>query len=200
MEINNLSAEHIQEKLAAARDRPPNNRFPLEMLPNKQESAAVLIPLLQKNDKWHVLFIRRTKKSNDRHSGQVAFPGGRCGPEDGSIEAAALRETREEIGVLPQDVNILGRLPDLITITNYRITPVVGMIPWPYQLQLETEEVSRAFCIPLAWLADPDNRDTRPHLLPDNSKLPLIYFKKYDQETLWGASACMMVDFLELIS
>lgn len=200
MDISSFSAEYIQEKLAAVQDSPPSKRFAVDLLPEYQLSAAVLVPLLLKEKSWHVLFIRRTEISGDMHSGQVAFPGGRCDQQDSSIEAAALRETQEEIGVQPQDVKILGRLPQLITVTNYRITPVVGMIPWPYEFKLAMEEVSRAFCVPLEWLADPNNRKTEPYLLPDKTSLQVIYFKEYDQETLWGASAHIMVDFINSIS
>jgi len=110
--------------------------------------AAVLIPFLSGEAGWHILFTRRHSDLPE-HSGQVAFPGGRADPEDLSLEQTALRESYEEIGLKPQDVRILGRLQDYLTITNYRVTPIVGVMPWPYELYPAEAEVSRVFTIPL---------------------------------------------------
>lgn len=152
--------------------------------------AAVLIPFLMKDDRWHILFIRRTQKSNDLHSGQVAFPGGHCDPNDPDPIHAAYREMCEETGVTPGDITYLGRLRDMLTITGYRITPIVGAIPWPYPLVPQPSEVSRIFSIPLEWLADPENRITKLRNRPDTEKtFPVLYYHPYDSEVLWGASA-----------
>lgn len=111
-------------------------------------------------------------------------------PEDGDAETTALREAWEEIGVLPVDVDILGRLPRFLTITNYLVTPVVGQIPWPYDFKPAADEVSRIFTIPLDWLADPANREVRQRSLPPPfGAISVIYYQMYDGEILWGASA-----------
>jgi len=170
------------------------------LLRGEPRSAAVLIPLLRKENVWHVLFTRRTDTLPE-HSGQVAFPGGRAEPGDLNPEDTALREAREEIGLKPTDVQVLGRLNDFITITNYRVTPIVGMIPWPFSLHLEKQEVSRVFTIPLDWLADPANREEqlRP-LPPPYPPVTVIYFHPYDNEILWGASARFTVTLLKILS
>jgi 8-oxo-dGTP pyrophosphatase MutT (NUDIX family) len=170
------------------------------MLSSNPQSAAVLIPFVRDVDEWHLLFIRRTKNINDRHGGQVAFPGGRCDQGERYAESAALREASEEIGVLPGDVQILGKLRDMLTITNYRVTPVVGMIPWPYDLIPQPEEVSRIFTIPLRWIADSQNRFLRHRALhPQGESIPVIYFDPYDGETLWGATARITMLLLEAL-
>ena len=93
--------------------------------------AAVLVPLLQAEGEWRLLLTQRTH-TVESHKGQVAFPGGRVDPEDESRVATALRETEEEIG-LPRDrVRVLGQLDELLTVTQYRVTPVVGVVPWPW--------------------------------------------------------------------
>lgn len=165
-------------------------------VPAAPRPAAVLIPFLRVDNAWHILLTRRTEVVAD-HKGQVAFPGGRADPGDPSPDETALREAEEEIGLHPADVRILGRLPELITITNYCVTPVVGVIPWPYPLHIATIEVSRAFSIPLTWLADPTHHETRTRLIPGTAiQLPVIYFQPYDGELLWGVSAEIMVNLL----
>ncbi len=194
-----LSEATIRQRLAKAPvNLPPESPYPSTISSDPPRPAAVLIPLLRKADAWHLLFIRRTHAPHDRHGGQVAFPGGRCDPDDPDAEAAALREAEEETGLSPRDVRVLGRLRPILTITNYRVTPVVGAMPWPYPLHPQPEEVSRIFTIPLAWLADPANRrvDLRQPE-PLTQPIPVIYFQSYDGEILWGASARMTLLLLE---
>ncbi|MCK6540721.1 MAG: CoA pyrophosphatase [Anaerolineales bacterium] len=157
--------------------------------------AAVLVPLLWQDDEWHLLFTRRTE-AVESHKGQVSFPGGACDDGEKTPEETALREAEEEIGINPNDVKVLGRLANLITITYYRVTPVVGVIKWPAVFRVGEHEVARVFTIPLAWLADPLNRwqFERPDL-----KRALIAYHPYDGELLWGATARMTVDFLKVL-
>jgi len=196
---NQLTPEEIQARLAARQAEPyifpANERFG----GGEPQPAAVLIPLLREDHRWHVLFIRRTSVRGDRHSGQVAFPGGRMDPEDASLEATALREAREEIGLAPQEVRILGQLEHSVTISNYHLTPVVGLMPWPIELTAAPNEVERVFTIPLDWLADPAHYQIkrrrglrfRPH--------PVIYFERYAGELLWGVSAHITLAFLDAL-
>jgi 8-oxo-dGTP pyrophosphatase MutT (NUDIX family) len=177
-----------------------NYVFPSDLFENSPLDAAVLVPLLKIEDKWHILFTRRTP-SLPEHSGQVAFPGGRSDPGDSSPEMTALREAKEEIDLSPRDVKILGRLNQLRTISNYCLYPVVGRIPWPYDFILAREEVSRVFTIPLEWLADPANHSVQLRELPSpHSPVPVIYFDQYDGELLWGISAQITINFLESLN
>ena len=174
-----------------------NPRFPSEMFTGYPQSASVLVPMLRNKGEWEILFTRRTS-SLPEHSGQVAFPGGRADPEDDSPEETALREAHEEINLSPQDVQVLGRLRELRTISNYCVQPIVGKIPWPYDFLLAKEEVSRVFTIPLEWLADQGNHSIQYRELPDShSPVPVIYFDRYDGELLWGVSAEITLNFLE---
>ena len=198
----NISETDIIDYLSTAFDStlPPESPYSSELSDDKPCPAAVLIPLLRQAGEWDVLFIRRTVNEHDHHGGQVAFPGGQCDPGDPDAETAALREAFEETGINPADVRILGRLRDILTISNYRVTPVVGVIPWPYALRPQPEEVSRIFTIPLKWLADPANRDAEKRFwLYRGHPIPMIYFVPYDGETLWGASARITLLFLEAL-
>ena len=169
--------------------------------PDKTEPAAVLIPLILDEGIWKLLFIKRTHHPEDRHSGQIAFPGGRADQADRTLINTALREAEEEIGIKPADIEILGQTPSFTTVTNYRINPFVGIIPWPFRLRLSEEEVQKTLLIPLDWLNDPAHRQQRtwqPTSHP-GVDLPVIFFKEYEGEVLWGATAQIVVDFLDII-
>lgn len=206
-----LSAAQIAQRLAQAQEAPIEETSFSAFLSDAPRPAAVLVPLLLtrciegQEGEWHVLLTRRSDRLLE-HRGQVAFPGGRSDPQDSSPEATALREAKEEIGLEPQDVHLLGRLNSLLTITNYCVTPVVGTIPWPYTFRPATEEVSRIFTIPLAWLADPSNREVRQRIIPPpysqslRSQNALVtYFQPYDGEILWGVSAEIAVTLLRAL-
>ncbi len=196
----NLTEQEISRRLVLTSGDEVENPYPHGFLSHPPRPAAVLIPLIRRDENWHVLYIRRTANSQDPHGGQVAFPGGAADRDDLNAEATALREANEELGLHTSDVRTLGRLIDFITITSYRVTPIVGVIPWPYPLKLETKEVSRAFTIPLTWLADPKNREERPRTLPGPFEpINVIYYKSYDGETLWGASARFTLELINVL-
>lgn len=200
MLVKNLTEQDITKRLKKPIPPEPINHIPESFLDGIPQPAAVLLPLLQFEASWHLLFIRRTYIEGDLHSGQVAFPGGRRDPEDRSNEAAALRETQEEIGIHPKDVTILGKLQDFVTISNYVVTPIIGSIPWPYHLIPSREEVDRVFTIPLEWLANPNNREDSFRTIPGfDFPVAVTYFKEYDNEVLWGASARFTVLLLKAL-
>jgi 8-oxo-dGTP pyrophosphatase MutT (NUDIX family) len=146
-----------------------------------------------------VLYTRRTE-SVDSHRGQVSFPGGRIEDDDEGPEGAALREAQEEIGLPVEAVNVLGTLDSLLTVTQFLVTPVVGVIPWPYALRLNVAEVAVAFGVDLEWLADPSNLEVRQRqpLVPGPS-VPVYYFRPYQDEIIWGATARITLDLLDAL-
>jgi 8-oxo-dGTP pyrophosphatase MutT (NUDIX family) len=160
--------------------------------------AAVLVPLYQAGGTWHVLFTQRTHLV-ETHKGQVSFPGGRVDPEDTDRIATALREAEEEIGLRREDVTVLGQLDELLTVTQYQITPIVGTFPWPYDFVLSEAELSAVFGVPLTWLADPRNLEIRYRdPLAGGRKVP-VYYLHYDSYTIWGATARMLLNLLDVL-
>jgi 8-oxo-dGTP pyrophosphatase MutT (NUDIX family) len=157
--------------------------------------AAVLVPLLWDAGEWHLLYTRRTERV-ESHKGQVSFPGGGCDENETTPEETALREAEEELGIDKSQVRVLGRLTNMITISSFRVTPVVGVIKWPTVLRVGQDEVERVFTIPLNWLADSRNR--WEFTMPGRNRF-LIAYHPYDGELLWGATARMTVDFLKVL-
>lgn len=200
-DLSSLTTDEIIRLLTEAHTGLSDSRLPPGMLVEPLKAAAVLIPMLRRDDQWHLLYIRRTMNVHDPHSGQIAFPGGASDESDDSPEETALREAEEEIGLHPAGVHILGCLDDFKTVTSFCVTPVVGTIPWPYPIRLEAKEVSKAFTIPLAWLARPENHQVQfRQLPPPYDPVPVIYFHPYDGEILWGATAAFTIKLITILS
>lgn len=198
MTLPDLTEDSIIKKLRLSLDENGTKEIYNEsgdLLGKEPKCAAVLIPLIVFGDEWHLLYTRRGDKV-ETHKGQVSFPGGACDPGEVTPEQTALREAEEEIGIRQEDVRILGRLTSMITITSFRVTPVVGLVPWPYAFRVESAEVARVFTMPLAWLADKGNRWEM--YLPGR-KFGLIVYHPYDGELLWGATALMTDTFLNAL-
>ena len=160
----------------------------------------MLLPLFQQQGQWHLLYIRRAVNARDRHSGEVAFPGGRIEADDPHATAAALREAEEEIGLPQAAVAILGRLPRFHTASHYVVTPVLGLIAWPQPLRPDPREVARVFSLPLSWLADPRNHEERPwHPQGQPRPRSVIFYQERDGERLWGITARITLSLVQAL-
>ena len=203
------SQSSIDEGLHRNSDMPLNSDTSTDDAAANLRTAAVLIPLVRVENNWHILFIRRADNKRDRHSGQVAFPGGAMEAADNhSALTTALRETFEEIGVAYELIQPIQELQPYITISNFKVIPVAGVISWPTKLTLQKEEVSRAFTIPLAWLRDRNNFTLRPRSDVDNKATntdnparphPIVIYQEYNNEVLWGATARMTLNFIQAL-
>lgn len=180
----------------------PTGTAPTRLKPLRE--AAVLIALIKKTDDWDILFIRRAERDGDRHSGQVAFPGGAREPNDQDLEATAIRETQEETGINPADITVLGELHPYQTISSFRVTPFVAVLKWPVPLNPQPKEVARIFTIPLSWLSNHDNLELKARTERDQRETgrthPVVYYNHYDDELLWGATARMTLNLTKAVS
>lgn len=158
--------------------------------------AAVLMPLFTKDGQWYLLFTRRSENL-PTHAGQISFPGGMRDPEDSDLLATALRESREEMGIAPDQVTILGRLDDIATITGYCVSSFVGIIPYPYPFRPNREEIAEVIELPLECFLDPAGfrRDASWHR---GGQPHPVYFFQCGDYLVWGATAKIVKQFLEL--
>lgn len=156
-------------------------------------AAAVLIGLVERDEGLQVLLTRRTEHLRD-HAGQISFPGGRAEPGDAGPQATALREAREEIGLDPGRVEVLGQLPDYTTVTHYIVTPVVGLVHPPLDLVLDRFEVAEAFEVPLSFLMTPAHH--RRHVFSfdggQRQFLSMPWAGTARNYFIWGATAAML--------
>jgi 8-oxo-dGTP pyrophosphatase MutT (NUDIX family) len=190
-----ISTADFRQRVAAqaqvhAGDDYGDHRFnpghPRMKLVKALRDAAVLIPVVDHGAEATVLLTKRAEKLRS-HSGQVAFPGGTIDPTDPSPEAAALRETFEEIGLEKEHVEIIGRMPDYVAGSGYRIAPVLGIVRPGFTLALNADEVDAAFEVPLGFLMDPANhaRDSRMW----NDLEWFFYEMPYGGQRIWGVTA-----------
>ena len=153
--------------------------------------AAVLVGLVPRPQGVQVLLTRRTDGLR-QHGGQVSFPGGRIEPDDEDAVAAALRETFEEIGVPPAQIAPLGFLDPLVTITGFRVLPLVATVDPAYVAAPDPAEVAAVFEVPLAFLLDPDNLTTRTLEYKGRARHVLEY--RWPDQRIWGATASMLLN------
>ncbi len=173
-----------------------------ESVPRADETelrlAAVLIPLFIREDDVHVVLTKRTDNVRT-HQGQVSFPGGAWEPRDRSLRETALREANEEVGLRPQDAELLGVLEDTPTnVSGFLVRPFVCAIPHPYEFVQDVAEVAGLLSPRLDIFADDGNRreETRER---DGVRYQIYYFD-VDGEMVWGATARMLVSLTGLLA
>ena len=162
----------------------------------KVTRAAVLIPLLLQPNGLSVLLTQRTTHLRD-HGGQISFPGGRMDPEDAGPNETALRESEEEIGLERERVEIIGQLPEYLTVSGYCVTPIIGLVKPQAEYILDEFEVADIFEVPLSFLMDPANHQVRVWQSEQGSRR--FYSMPYEGRFIWGATAGMLRNLYHLL-
>jgi 8-oxo-dGTP pyrophosphatase MutT (NUDIX family) len=173
------------------------SRVSQELVVPGRRRAAVLMPLYRHNGDYGMIFTLRSHTVY-YHRGQISFPGGGHEPQDASLQDTALRESAEEIGLQPHDVQILGQLDDLLTTnSNYVVRPFVGTIPYPYPFILDQHETASIIEVPLTFLRqqNPPVEAVRDH----EGRTVQSFFFDYQGHVIWGATAKILKQFLDLL-
>ena len=158
--------------------------------------AAILLPLFRKEKGYHILLTKRTDRVKT-HKGEISFPGGVYDQEDRTLETTALRESFEEIGLREKDVEVFGCLDDVETLTKYMIRPFVGIFPYPYPFVVNREEIEEIIEVPLQSLLRKDRFEKKR--IPFEGGERIIYTYRYRGHLIWGATARILKQFLDLI-
>ena len=201
--LPDLGPDEIRRRLA---NRPPvESLLTADDLEKQREAAsapsltpaAVLLLVVNRSEGPVVVFTQRTADLAD-HAGQISFPGGRAHPEDADPAGTALREAREEVGLDPGAVELLGELPDYLTSTGYRVRPVVGWVEPPLDFTPDPREVADIFEVPLAFLLDDANH--RHESAYYRGRLRKYWAMPWRGRFIWGATAGMLVTFQRIVA
>ncbi len=159
------------------------------------KSSAVLVPLFNDGEELHILFTRRSNIVL-HHKGQISFPGGQSHKDDSDLLQTALRESWEEIGLKPKDVQILGELDDIPTFTSgFNIRPFVGIIPYPYSFKLNQQETTEILDIPLSALMESSSCQNDAVGADGIKQVAYVY----KGQTIWGATARIVKQLVDIL-
>jgi 8-oxo-dGTP pyrophosphatase MutT (NUDIX family) len=184
-------AERFFRRLSKALD-PPSS---VTVVPEGLRAAGVLVPLRSVGDGINVVLARRTERV-PHHKGQVCFPGGSLDREDSDLLETALREAREEVGIARSDVEVLGAMDSVLTVTGFCIRPYVARIPARTAFSLDDFEMAEVFEAPLEVFARFDlYRCAESTFRGRENK---VYFFDYDGRTIWGATATILHRLAEI--
>lgn len=177
-------------------------RYQGRQVPPTAIQAGVLALFFPKNGQWNLVFIERVSHNQrDVHKGQISFPGGRFDEGDGSFSYTALREAQEEVGVDPRDITLLGELTDIyIPVSNFHVHPHVGFMEYTPVWQPQESEVAGILEIPFEHFLDPGHRKVMDLQINANFILPEVPYFDIDGRMLWGATAMMVSELIEVIS
>lgn len=196
--------QRLRAALAETSDREPRPLTPIELplgldklltsnVVKRLRPASVLVPVIRRPRNLTVLLTQRSEKLRS-HKGQISFPGGRREDSDESAAHAALREAQEEVGIDPARVEVIGYLDDYLTVTRYRVTPVVGILS-PQELRLDENEVADAFEVPLSLLVQESSFEKKKF---SSNGLNVPYFEiNHNDRRIWGATAGMLWNLMQ---
>jgi 8-oxo-dGTP pyrophosphatase MutT (NUDIX family) len=185
-----ITEKEIIKQLLKSREKKTNDRKDLK-------PAAVLIPLFEKNGKTHILLTKRTDLV-EHHKHQICFPGGSFNYEDLDCMTTALRETEEEIGLAMDEIEILGELDHIVTVSHFRVCPYIGVIPYPYPFSLSTREVARLIELPLDFIREESELREGPFNF--HGQMYLNLHVDYRGDIIWGATARILKNFLNVLN
>lgn len=201
LENNDLPGKIAQQDMAHGERKTWLENY---KIPKNPKIAATLTLLYPKQEIWHIALMQRVSHEKDMHGGQVSFPGGKAEDSDIDLKYTALREAKEELGISPADVTVLGQMTELyIPVSNFLVFPFIGFSEKAPIFDLQHTEVQRVIEAPLAVLLDKQNRKFKDIHLPNNIRLRNVPYFEVNGNVVWGATAMILSEFtaiVELIS
>ena len=199
-----LGAAALRRRFAAPPPWSPETSGDGRLFEGRERAAAsVLVPLVERAAGLTVLLTQRSANLRD-HAGQISFPGGRAEASDADAVATALRETEEEVGLARRHIEVIGWLPEYRTVTYYDVTPVIGLVQPPFELQLDAQEVSEVFEVPLAFLMNPAHHQRHRFELGGYQReflsMPWPRNDGAEPHFIWGATAAMLRNLYRFLS
>ncbi|MBD3223942.1 MAG: NUDIX domain-containing protein [Caldithrix sp.] len=185
-----LLVSHISSVL---KERSPNSYIYKDV---PATDAAVLIPLYFKDDQAYVLFTKRTEHLA-HHKGQISFPGGKKDDADPSLMHTALRETQEEVGIEPSEIQLLGHSDIFLTNTHFMVQPFVGLFDYPYPFRINSDEIEHLIEVPLLHLLDEEIFEIKPY--ETKGQRWWIHYYYFGDEIIWGVTGFLVSNFLSIV-
>ena len=195
--LANTRPRHAREDWLAPGVSPQESRELSAYFPAEPFPAAVLIPIVEREDELTVLLTQRASQLKN-HAGQISFPGGRIDPQDAGPREAALREAHEEVGLEPRFVSVVGYLTDHVLLSGFRVTPVVGFVRAGFELLLDPAEVADTFEVPLSHVFEPANHRSQRRLFGASAGEARVWDIQYEGHNIWGATAGMLLNLYQL--
>jgi 8-oxo-dGTP pyrophosphatase MutT (NUDIX family) len=189
-----LPGREYQLKMAAML-----NRAIFEAPPTARK-AAVMMLIFPKNGEWHIVLTKRTGNANDPHSHQMSFPGGSVEPSDVDLSQTALRETQEEIGVEPSTIRLIGAMTDVyIPVSNFHVQPFLAWTDAPPQYKRQETEVKEIIETPFSVIKNETNWKVKDMRISEQYDLKNVPYFDIFGNAVWGATAMMLAEFLEIL-
>ncbi|MBE3667584.1 coenzyme A pyrophosphatase [Vibrio navarrensis] len=154
--------------------------------PAQLRKAAVLVGFVERSHGLNVILTKRASHLK-HHPGQISFPGGKFEPDDSSLVATALRETFEEVGITPSQISVFGQMPELVTVSRYKVTPILAFVATDYQTRIDRNEVEEVFEVPVRHLLD--RQQLRSAKFRVNQSHHRVFAIPYQHHFIWGMTA-----------
>jgi 8-oxo-dGTP pyrophosphatase MutT (NUDIX family) len=189
-----LPGQSAQAKMA----HPERMKF--GAIPDDHKPSAVLLLLFKEKKDWKLIFVERITRKGDVHSGQIGFPGGKLESSDLDLQACALRETYEEIGISPDKIKIIGQMSSLfIPVSNFNVYPFIGYLQEAPEFKIQEAEINQVFTFYLKKLSNPNIVKLTEIQISEKITLHDIPYFDIDNKIVWGATAMMISEFLCLL-
>ncbi len=185
---------------AHAKMIPPASDTKHYEIPADHKEAAVLLALFQRKSDWYIIYMKRSSHiPEDKHSGQISFPGGKYEDHDADLERCAIRETVEELGISEKTIDILGALsPIYVYVSGFVVYPYVAVLSSLPEYELQESEVAQVYEVPLSYIMEQDSISIKDMQIR-NTKIKDVPYIDIEGETLWGATAMITSELTSVI-